>query len=385
MQWNSLWKVCDAVELDTTNWPAGLQNLGSAINTWLVQLDPGALALAIIFLVVVISLRKKLSDWLVSGFEKLLKRFSVVLTVEVTSRIKAAMQVLVVTFAIYLALDTVNPPPLIGHAMTQLLSSIALVAVFATWYQLSGPFVSLLIAEKIGPATKETVWVQRLSQFVILLFGLTALLNIWAVDISRALTGVGVLGAGLAIALQDLIRNLVAGMTNMSEKRFQSGDTIQVEGQFLGTVKRIDLRSTLVVGFDQIPRHIPNSDLSNSVVLNYSARTHRRVKVVVPLVLSSTQEQIEAVRDDLRQHHKNSGDFHLEDEAAQYIYVSDIGPSSVNILLYVWTAGADYDDFLQTNERLTLAVLEAVKKAGTALAYPTQTVHIDGGLPATDA
>jgi MscS family membrane protein len=217
-----------------------------------------------------------------------------------------------------------------------------------------------------------------------LLLGLTALLKVWQVDISGALTGVGVLGAGLAIAMQDLIRNLVAGMTNMSEKRFQSGDAIQVEGQFLGTVERIDLRSTLVVGFDQIPRYIPNSDLSDSVVLNYSARIHRRVKVIVPLVLSSTEEQIEAVRDDLRQHHQNSGDFHLDEEAAQYIYVSDIGPSSVNIMLYVWTKGPDYDDYLQTIERLTLAILRAVKKAGTELAYPTQTLQIDGEIPITN-
>jgi MscS family membrane protein len=383
MQGNSIWEMGDAVGIDTSNWPTVLQKFGFALNTWLVKVDPGVLSLAIIFLVVVISLRKKLSGWIVAGFEKLLKRFSVTLTDEVTSRLKAAMQVLVVTFAIYLALDAVKPPILIGIVFQQLLGSVALIAVFATWYQLSGPFISLLVAKKIGPATKETGWIQRLGQFVIMLFGVTSLLNLWHVDIGGALTGVGVLGAGLAIALQDLIRNLVAGMTNMSEERFQSGDAIQVEGQFLGTVKRIDLRSTLVVGFDQIPRYVPNSDLSDSVVLNYSARIHRRVKIIVPLVLSSTQEQIEAVRDELKLHHQNSGDFHLDEEAAQYIYVSEIGPSSVNIMLYVWTKGADYDDYLQTNERLTFAILQAVKKAGTALAYPTQTLHIDGDIPTT--
>jgi MscS family membrane protein len=380
---NGILETGDAMGIDTTNWPTVFQKFGSAINTWLVKVDPGVLILAIIFLVVVISLRKKLSGWIVRGFEKLLKRFSVTLADEVTSRLKTAMQVLIVTFAIYLALDAVNPPILFGDVFQKLLGSIALIAVFATWYELSGPFVSLLVADKIGPPTKETGWIQRLSQFVILLLGLTALLKVWQVDISGALTGVGVLGAGLAIAMQDLIRNLVAGMTNMSEKRFQSGDAIQVEGQFLGTVERIDLRSTLVVGFDQIPRYIPNSDLSDSVVLNYSARMHRRVKVIVPLVFSSTEEQIEAVRDDLRRHHQNSGDFHLDEEAAQYIYVSDIGPSSVNIMLYVWTKGADYDDYLQTIERLTLAILRAVKNSGTELAYPTQTLQIDGDIPTT--
>jgi MscS family membrane protein len=368
------------MEIDTANWPTALRGFGNSVNAWLVEIDPGDLTLSLIIVGIVIFLRRKISDWVIGGFETLLKRFSVNLSDEVTSQLRIAVQVLAVTFAFFLALEAVNPPELVAGVLHRLLSSIALIAVFATWFQLSGPFVSLLVADKVRPVTMEAGWVQRVSQFAIMLFGLTSLLKVWQVDISGALTGVGVLGAGLAIATQDLIRNLVAGMTNMSEKRFVSGDSIQVEGQFVGTVERIDLRSTLVVGFDQIPRYIPNSDLSNSIVLNYSARKHRRVKVTVPLVLSSTQEQIEAVRDELRLHHQNSGDFHLSEEAAQYIYVNEIGPSSVNILLYVWTNGADYDEYLQTIERLTLAILNAVKKSDTELAYPTQTLQIEGDI-----
>lgn len=370
-----------AMEFDTTNWPTVLRNFGNTVNVWLAEVDPGDLTLSLIVIVAVVLLRGKISGWLVGGFEVLLKRFSVDLSHEVTSQLRIAVQVLAVTFAFFLALEAVNPPELIAGVLSRLLSSVALIAVFATWFQLSGPFVSLLVADKNRRVSMEAGWVQRISQFAIMLFGLTSLLKVWQVDISGALTGVGVLGAGLAIATQDLIRNLVAGMTNMSEKRFVSGDSIQVEGQFVGTVERIDLRSTLVVGFDQIPRYIPNSDLSNSIVLNYSARRHRRIRVTVPLVLSSTQEQIEAVRDELRQHHQNSGDFHLSEDAAKYIYVSDIGPSSVNILIYVWTKGPDYDEYLQTIERLTLAILNAVKKSGTELAYPTQTLQIEGDVP----
>jgi len=369
------------VKIDTAKWPSVIQDFGATMNAWLESVDPDTIALSAAVLLVVILLRKKISDWIVRGFEALLKRFSVSLSDEVTSQLKIAVQVLAVTYAIFLTLDAIHPPEILVGVLNKLLGSVALIAVFATWYQLSGPFVSLLVAEKAGPAPRETSWVQRISQFAILLFGLTSLLKVWQVDISGALTGVGVLGAGLAIATQDLIRNLVAGMTNMSENRFKSGDAIQVEGQFVGTVQRIDLRSTLVVGFDQIPRYIPNSDLSNSVVLNYSARKHRRVKVVVPLVLSSTREQIEAVRDALRLHHQTSGDFHLGAEAAQYIYVNEIGPSSINILMYVWTKSADYDSYLQTKERLTMAILQATNGSGTELAYPTQTLNFFGDPP----
>lgn len=123
------------------------------------------------------------------------------------------------------------------------------------------------------------------------------------------MTGVGVLGAGLAIAAQDLVRNLIAGMTNMSDKRFETGDAIEIAGGVSGVVERIDLRSTLLLGFDLIPRYVPNSDLSNAVVLNYSNQKRRRVLTKLSLVHSATRAQIEDVRDRLKDYLQTSGDF----------------------------------------------------------------------------
>ncbi|MEP2505487.1 MAG: mechanosensitive ion channel family protein [Paracoccaceae bacterium] len=332
---------------------------------------------SLIGVALVFTLRKQLSAIGLIGIKALLARFAVTLTDEVDAQLKTAAEILAVTFAVYVAVNMAFPDGASEVFLRKVLSSIAIVTVFGAWYQLSGPFASLLRADTSNLVSSETDWIQRVTQFSVLLFGLTSLLKVWQIDITGALTGVGVLGAGLAIATQDLLRNLVAGMTNISEKRFETGDAIQVEGQFVGTVKRIDLRSTMVVGFDQIPRHIPNSDLSNSVVLNYSSRKHRRIVLKVPLELSATQSQIEAVRDGIRNHHARSGDFELGDEAPKHIYVSDLGPSSIDILIYVWTRGPDYQDYLQVTERLTLAILNITRGAGTALAYPTQTLKLD--------
>jgi len=365
------------MEIDTSNWPILFRQTGDRFNSWLASVNHDALVLSVIFVALTFFFRKVLARWIVGALQLLLKQFSVSVSDEVASQLQKATEILAVTLSVYLALKVFSPPEIAGGFLRRVLSSIGIIAVFGTWYQLSGSFVSLLRDEKYNPVKVETDWAQRITQFAIILFGITSLLKVWQVDISGALTGVGVLGAGLAIATQDLIRNLVAGMTNMSEKRFKTGDTIEVEGQFVGTVKRIDLRSTLVVGFDQIPRYVPNSDLSNAVVQNYSARKHRRVMLKVPLVLSSTQEQIEAIRDGLKGYHQTCGDFDLSTDAAKYIYISDLGPSSVDILIWAWTKGPDYDEFVQVTERLTLAILRIVRDAGTNLAYPTQTIKLD--------
>jgi MscS family membrane protein len=367
------------VNIDTSNWPDLLQQTGDRFNNWLMLVNLDALLFSGLFIAVVLVFRKIFARWIVGAFQALLKQFSITLSEEVASHLQKVLGILAVTFSVYLVLDVFHPPEVAAVFLRRTLNSIAIIGVFGTWFQLSGPFASMLRENKPSSVNIEVDWVQRIVQVIILLFGITSLLKAWQVDITGALTGVGVLGAGLAIATQDMIRNLVAGMSNISEKRFETGDSVQVEGQFLGTVKRIDLRSTLVVGFDQIPRHIPNSALSDSVVLNLSRRKHRRIMLKVPLVLSSTQGQIEAVRDGLRDYHRSCGDFDLSNDASKYVYVSDLGPSSVDILIYAWTLGPDYDQFLQITERLTLAILGITKSAGTDLAYPTQTIQLDGG------
>ncbi|RBW53336.1 hypothetical protein DS909_14495 [Phaeobacter gallaeciensis] len=352
----------------------------NGFQSWMTSFTFEALFWPLAFVLLVFFFRRWFSALCLSAMRVLLKRFQVDLSDEVAQQFRTAAQILVVTFAVFAASESLVSDGVGKVFLDRVLASIATIAIFGAWFQLSGPFASLLRSENSQRIAVEADWIQRLTQFAILLFGLTSLLKVWQIDITGALTGVGVLGAGLAIATQDLIRNLVAGMTNISEKRFETGDAIQVEGQFVGTVKRIDLRSTLIVGFDQIPRYIPNSDLSNSIVLNYSARKHRRIMLKVPLVLSATQEQIETVRDALRNYCTTSGDFYLDEDAPNYVYVGDLGPSSVDILIYIWTNGPDYEEYLAVSERLTLAILKITRDANTALAYPTQTLKVDPTL-----
>lgn len=365
------------METETDPVRAFADTIGTTIERASGALNGNAALWFLIGIPLVFLLRKKLSAGVLFGFKALLTRFSVTLAADVDAKIRTAGEILVVTLAAFVAINVSFPDGATEEFLLKVLSSVAILTVFGAWYQLSGSFASLLRDDTYSLVSSETDWIERVTQFAVLLFGLTSLLKVWQIDITGALTGVGVLGAGLAIATQDLLRNLIAGMTNISEKRFETGDAIQVEGQFIGTVRRIDLRSTMVIGFDQIPRHIPNSDLSNSIVLNYSTRQHRRIMMKVPLELSATQAQIEAVRDGLRQHHATSGDFELGEDAPRHIYISDLGPSSIDILIDVWTQGSDYQEFLQTSERLTMAILRITREVGTPLAYPTQTIKMD--------
>lgn len=349
------------------------------LERWWDALDHQSVGLAVLFLGAVLLLRKPISRQVVGVVERFFLQRSSEFGTGTRDRLVKLVQILLVALGFLSAIEALELPDLAGGILRNLVATTAIAAVFATWYELAANFVAILKSGEFEPVTLEADWTTRVTQFAILLFGIAAVLEVWSVDISGALTGVGVLGAGLAIAAQDLVRNLIAGMTNQSEERFLTGDAIEVEGSFMGTVKRIDLRSTLVLGIDQIPRHVPNAELSNSIVKNYSRMEHRRVLETFRIVLSSSREQLEQVRSGLEEHLHSSGDFSLSEDAPKYVQIARIGESSIDLSFYAWTKSGAYTDYIAVCDRLALRAKEIVASAGTEFAYPTQTVRLAGG------
>lgn len=74
-----------------------------------------------------------------------------------------------------------------------------------------------------------------------------------------------------------MFKNLIGGLLVNGEKRFNLGDWIKVEGVVEGTVEDIGFRSTMVRRFDKAPVYVPNSQLADKAVTNFSAMTHRRI------------------------------------------------------------------------------------------------------------
>ena len=370
------------METDIISLPESIERAPERLASWLDSIDGISILLALVFVIIVYLARNWIARQILSLFSIFLNRLSVGLSETISKELTTTTAVLVVVLALFPVLEALNLAEFIGDFATKILVSVAIISVFAGWYSLCGPLVSLLHNNRFDRVRMEAGWMERAAEFAVILFGITAVLKVWQVDIGSALTGVVVLGAAIAFAAQDLISNLIGGMNNMSEKRFAVGDSIQIDGVLVGTVEKIDLRSTLVRGFDQIPRYVPNSELSNAVVLNFSHRTNRRVMLSIPLILSSTPTQITAVRDALRSHLLESGDFEISDDAPQHVYVEGLSESAVPLIFYAWTTIPEYDNFLQVSERLTLKILEAVQQAGTELAYPTQTLEF-ADKPAT--
>ena len=351
---------------------------GAPVGAWLERLDRHAALLAIGLVVLVILFRKPLAATATQGVRWLMRTLSINFSDVVEEEAETFLRVLIVAGSLLVALEAMAPPDMVGNFLRRILISVIVLGIFAAWYRLMEPMIDLIGPEKLADVPVDTSWMVRLGQFVVVLMSITALLAVWEIDISSALTGVGVFGAGLAIAAQDFVRNLVAGMNNMSEKRFGKGDWIAVEGGIEGTVQRIDVRSTTVMGFDRVPRYVPNSELSNAIVLNKSRMDHRRVRWTIPLVLEATDEQVNAVCSAVRRHMLDSGDYVTDGSCMLIVCPVALSDNAIDVLALGYTRTKDYQPYLEVCGRLVSAVRHAVGEAGTKLAYPTQTIFLDG-------
>ncbi len=353
----------------------------SAFAAWFDRLNWHAALLAIILVAAIVLFRGPLAAALARGLRWVLASLSITISNDVATEFETFLRVLLVTGSLLIALDALSPPEVAGGFGRNLLISVVVLAIFAAWYRLLEPMMALISPEKLADVRVDTSWMVRLGQFVVVLMAITALLAVWKIDISSALTGVGVLGAGLAIAAQDFIRNLVAGMNNMSEKRFETGDWIAVDGVVEGTVHRVDVRSTTIMGFDHVPRHVPNSELSNAIVQNKSRMDHRRIRWTVPLVLQASDPQVDGFCDAVRQYMEDCGDFVTDGSCPLIVCPVGLSGSAIEILVFGFTQTREYQPYIEANGRLVSALRTAVADAGTHLAYPTQTVFLKGHLP----
>lgn len=231
-------------------------------------------------------------------------------------------------------------------------------------------------------------WVCRSLRILVVLVGGSTVLGIWGIDIAPILAGLGIGGVAVALGAQDLFKNLIGGVAILLERRFSIGDWIKVDGVVEGTVERIGYRSTLVRQFDQAPVHLPNKQLSDSAVVNYSAMLHRRIYWKVNLSYSSSVAQLQQVRDGIETYILENEAFESPAKISTFVRVDSFSSSSIDILIYCFTKTKVWGEWLAIKEAFLYHIKEIVEQAGTSFAFPSRSLYVESlphGTPAAFA
>lgn len=124
---------------------------------------------------------------------------------------------------------------------------------------------------------------------VIIIFSIAFILKFsFGINISNLLTGLSIVGAALALSARESLENLIASFVIFFDKPFETGDTVKVK-EFVGKVERIGLRSTRIRTFDRSMVAVPNKQMVDNILDNWSKRNFAKneIRIVLPAWLSA--------------------------------------------------------------------------------------------------
>ena len=212
----------------------------------------------------------------------------------------------------------------------------------------------------------------RLAQMFALIIGVFVVLQMSGVNLTAALTGLGIGGLAVAFAAQKTIENLFGGIMITSDRPVRIGDACKI-GDVVGDVVDIGLRSTRVRTPDRTIVTIPNGQLATSNLENYALRDKFWFHPVLSLAQQTTVDQMQMVLSNIRElldKHPN-----VESSTARVRFIT-VRTASFDVEIFAYVLAPDFNRYLAVQEELLLQILGIIESAGTALALPTQVTHV---------
>ena len=252
----------------------------------------------------------------------------------------------------------------IGHAAYQL------VDVVARWMEGFAARTESRLDDMLVPFVRKTL---RVTIVVLLLVQVASVLS--KSPLTSILAGLGVGGLAIALAAQDSIKNFFGSLMIFSDRPFELGDRVAVNG-FDGTIESVGFRSTHIRTLTGHLVSVPNGELANKSIENISKRPSLRRILNLGLVYDTPPEKIEKalaiVKDILADHEGMQEDF------PPRVFFNELAESALNLFVIYWYFPPNYWDFCAFNERVNLQILRRFQDEGIELAFPTQTVHLAG-------
>ena len=219
---------------------------------------------------------------------------------------------------------------------------------------------------------------RRLAKVVVFVTGCVALLSTLGYSVTALVAGLGLGGLALALAAQKTVENLFGAFSIALDQPFREGDFVCIDGEVLGTVERIGLRSTRIRTLDRTLVSLPNGKLAEMRLESYTARDRMRLHNIVRLAYGTTTQEvrevltgIEAV---LRSHPKIWPD-------VVNVRLKALTAEALEVEIMAWFQTSDWNEFLVIRQEVLLDILRVIEEAGVTLAFPTHTIHLAGSIP----
>lgn len=210
-------------------------------------------------------------------------------------------------------------------------------------------------------------FIGNMMAIIMRLLLLISVAGMLGIETSSFVAVIGAAGLAIGLALQGSLSNFAGGVLILFFKPFKVGDFIDGNGGS-GTVEKIDILHTTLKTPQNLKIIIPNGQLSNSEVKNYSKEETRRVDIAVGIGYG---DDVQKARNTILE--VLNADTRTLPEPAPVVVLTELGDSSLNLSVRAWVNSPDYwDYFFQNTEKIKVAL----DNAGVSIPFPQRDVHL---------
>ena len=237
-----------------------------------------------------------------------------------------------------------------------------------------GRIVSNLLGSLVGKALKKAKlesslvgFLVSLTKIAVIVFSVIAALAKFGVETTSFVAVLGAVGFAVGFALQGSLGNFAAGVMILLFKPIKVGDLVETSG-YLGTISEIGLFVTIMNTLDNRRIIIPNGKLTSDVINNVNANGLRRVDMTAGISYDDDMNLAKRLCLEVLEKHP-----HVLKEPAPAVAISEMGDSSVNLVVRPWTHPDYYWD---VHFDVTQGIKEAFDANGISIPFPQQDVHM---------
>jgi MscS family membrane protein len=217
------------------------------------------------------------------------------------------------------------------------------------------------------------VFFKDFVKVILLMIGALVMLQvIFHQDLTKVLAGLSIVGAAIALAARESIENLIASFIIFFDKPFTVGDLLKVNN-VTGVVEHIGLRSTRIRTVEKTFVTVPNKQMVDSVVDNYTLRTYRRGEIKVTVDASTTSVQLENLIAGIKGMLETNG---LADFNVQFAEIVNDG---FTVHFDYLTNLMDWKEFLLQKDKINLSMMRLLEDLSIELAGKHSVINVVKG------
>jgi len=267
-----------------------------------------------------------------------------------------------------------------GHSIKQIVHSIGTLILIVSFIWLLLRIIDFIatILEKKADLTPEqsdnqlVVFFRDFFKVIIGIVGVLMILdNAFGVNVSSMITGLSIVGAGIALALRESLENLIASFIIFFDKPFTTGDLVKVNN-ITGTVEKIGLRSTRIRSDQKTYVSVPNKQMVDSVLDNLSLRTQRKGELKLEIGLTTHAADIELLLTGIKNILSKK---EIEDS---HVVLSDITGQALIINADYFTAPFTLNEYNAIKQDINLQILKLMESLKVEIAGANTDVRIIG-------